>query len=108
MEWDQLIISAHIARDRRDRCTRINEVLRGEWGKVIYRTNTERGSIYISNTGLCGIVDERQEKLITCYLLSIKRAKQIYSQNQQHLPAQLIKRIQKNEQKYFKLYHEML
>lgn len=108
MEWDQLIISSHIAHDRHVRCTRINEVLRGEWGKVVYRERTDRGSIYISNTGLCGIVDEQAEKLITCYLINTKKAKRIYTQSNTHLPANLIKRIQKNEQRYMKLYNETL
>ena len=108
MSWEQLIISSHIARDRRERCARINTVLNGDWGKIIYCTNTQHGSIYISDMGLCGIVNEEKGVLITCYLLGPKQAKYYYSLSNKHFPASLNKRIMKNDKVYFKLYCEHL
>lgn len=109
MDISTLIISSHIARDHHERCKRINQVLKGDWGEVICQINQNNHIILgITNTGLCIIVDEGQQRLITCYLLHYTKAKNIFAKANIHMPMKLIKTIQRNERIYYKLYKEYM
>ena len=104
----EISISSHFARARSARCERMNVVLGGNWGNIICLTMQEDGLAWhcVTDTGLLVVLSKDQKVIVTCYLATFSRAKRVFDSAGAHMPKALQKRISKNSERYFKLYHE--
>lgn len=106
----EVTISSHFARTRADRCARINEVLGGDWGEIICAVHQEEEKAWlcVTNTGLYAVLNEDQSFLITCYLATYHRARDLYDAKGEPMPKTLRKTINRNGALYFRLYAEQM
>lgn len=106
----EMTISSHFAKDREERCKRINEVLDGDWGEIICKVeDTEkRSKIAITDNGLYVVMDTQEKFLITCYLAKYSKAQALFEKAGEMMPKNLRKKIGENVKRYRNLYAEVM
>jgi len=99
MELSKLLVSRHYQYDRIERQEMIKKVLNNNWGSPVCKIMHENKWKYLTDTGMCFVVNKEETLIITAYIATLEQARHMFYFAGRSIPEFMITKVKKNNQK---------
>lgn len=99
-------VSYHFQNERRERKEQIDAVVNGNWGQPVKEVFLTDSWKILTDTGLVFVLTADKNLIMTYYLVTLSTVNKFY--NHGKVPANMIKRVQRNASIYNNLYKKSL
>jgi hypothetical protein len=106
IKLNELKISYHFQNERNERKDRIDVIINGNFGQVVVEEWYKGAWRCLTDTGICAIVSENKDLILTYYFCPIRTAKMMFLTSGRKMPDYIRNKITKNQSKYSSLFHD--